>query len=124
MVGADIQHSREGRQRQILVHVMLPDDFQRTLTQAAGLAGICREADAALALGGGAQGFDGLLVGVIQAGKLGSFAAYAHIGRAAQGAVRQLANLVGKNMQIFLKVRRVAQQHRHNAAAAIKHEMP
>ena len=38
---------------------MLPDDFQRTLTQAAGLAGICRKADAALALGGGAQGFDG-----------------------------------------------------------------
>ena len=103
---------------------MLLNDLQCAFAQAAGLAGVRRKADAALALGGGAQGLDCLFVGIVQVAESGKFTADADAGTASQGTVRQLADLIGQNVQVFFKVRGVAQQHRHNAAAAIKHEMP
>lgn len=65
-----------------------------------------------------------LLVGIVQLGKVGVLAADADTGRAAQGTLCQLADLIGKNVKVFLKVRMVAQQHRDNAPRTVENEMP
>ena len=73
MVGADVQHGRERRKGQILVHVVLLNDLQCAFAQAAGLSGVRRKADAALALRRRAQGLDRLFVGIVQVTESGKF---------------------------------------------------
>lgn len=103
---------------------MLLNDLQCAFAQAAGLAGVRRKADAALALRRRAQGLDRLFVGIVQVAESGKFTADANAGTASQGTVRQLADLIGQNVQVFFKVRGVAQQQSHGTPAAIKYEMP
>ena len=78
---------------------MLLDDLQRALTQAAALAHIGGEADAALGLFCGGQGLHGLAVSGVQFAEAGSGAADTDDAMLPQGTLGQLADLVGVSRQ-------------------------
>ena len=99
---------------------MLLDDLQCALTQAAALAHIGGETDAALGLFCGGQGLHGLAVSGVQLAEAGSGAADTDDAMLPQGTLGQLADLVGQNVQVLVEIRRVSEQHSHHMVVAEK----
>ena len=124
MIGAYIQHPAEGHQRQVGLHIMLVQRLQRPLAQQLpaldGGGQVADKLGAPLRPVPLAQGLHGLPVGAVQAGQGPHRPADADAAAFAQYPIRHLGDLVGQDMEILVKVRRVAQQHRDHLSRGKK----
>ena len=126
VVGADIQHGAEGNQGKVLVHVMLLDELQGALAQGGGAfpPGALAQAHAPARFHRPVERIQRLAVCGIEFQKLKRHAANPHAALLIQRALGDLTDFIGQNMEIFLKIGGIAQQHSHRAAACPENRVP
>ena len=115
MVGADVQHSAEGDQGEVRLHIVLIQNLQGPLAQQA--PSLHRRGQITDKLGPAfgpvplAQHLHGLPVRLMEGRQGSGRTAHPDPAAAAQHPLGHLGDLVGQNMEILVKSRRVAQQH-------------
>ncbi len=124
VVGAHVQHGAERHKREVGFPIMLVDGLQRAgaqgLTAAHRGHQVADKAHAALGGVGLAQRLHRFAVGAVQARKVRRHVADADAALAAEHARGHLDDLIGQDVQVFLKIGPVAQQHGHDPPAGEK----